>query len=310
MKLLITGAHGLLGRVLLQTDWGGDVERVGCGRRPDPVGDIPVRVVELTDAEAVHAAIAAERPDWVIHTAALTGVDQCETDPQLARRTNVEAVAHVVAASAAVDAGVVQLSTDYVFDGTAGPYAESDSPNPLSNYGRLKLESEALVLGAGTPGLVLRTLWLYGHRQGARPNFVTWALAALAGGETMRVVDDQWGNPTYVDDLARALVELCRRGVTGCYHMGGGTYMTRLELVEGLADHYGLPTPMLESTTTAELAQAAPRPLRSGLRTDALQTLLGWEPASFVAGLGRLDGEAGFRADFGALLERATGGPT
>ena len=140
-----------------------------------------------------------------------------------------------MAAAAAAGSGVVQVSTDYVFDGAAGPYSEEDATNPLSHYGRMKLESESVVLEGDGPGLVVRTLWLFGHRPGARPNLVTWPLAALARGETVRVADDQWGNPTPAADLARALVELCRRGAAGLFHAGGASFMTRAELVGRVA---------------------------------------------------------------------------
>ena len=230
MRLLVTGAHGLLGRALLQTDWGAQVELVGCGRHGEPVGDVPCHAIDLGDVDAVVDLWRRVRPDRIIHTAALTNVDRCETEPELARRVNQEIVAHVVAASVDVGAGVAHLSTDYVFDGRHGPYSEQDQPQPLSVYGRTKLESESIVLAAAVDGLVVRTLWLYGHLQSVRPNLVTWPLGALARGESIRIVGDQWGNPTYVHDLARALVELSRQGVSGLFHMGGTTFLTRQEL--------------------------------------------------------------------------------
>ena len=303
MKLLITGAHGLLGRTLLETDWGAGVELVGCGRRPAPVGGSECRVVDLTDAAAVGELISRERPDRVIHTAAETNVDRCQTEPAPARRINVDAVANLAAACAASGSGVAQLSTDYVFDGAAGPYCEEDETNPLSRYGRMKLESETLVLEGGGPGLVVRTLWLYGHRPGARPNLVTWPLEALARGETVRVVDDQWGNPTPAADLARALVELCRRGAGGLYHAGGASFLTREELVRRVAAFFGVDDGGVEPVTTAEVGQAAPRPLRSGLRSERLEAELGWAPADLETGLARMAREEAFRRDFADLVE-------
>ena len=302
MKLLVTGAHGLLGRTLLETDWGADAELVGCGRRPGAVGGRECRVVDLTEPGAVGELISRERPDRVIHTAAETNVDLCETEPAPARRINVDAVANLVTACAASGCGVVQLSTDYVFDGAAGPYSEEDETHPLSHYGRMKLASEALVLEVGGPGLVLRTLWLYGHRSGARPNLVTWPLAALARGETVRVAADQWGNPTPVADLARAAVELCRRGASGCFHVGGASFMTREELVRRTAAFFGLDCGRLETVTTAEAGQAAARPLRSGLRTDRLESELGWAPADLESGMEQMASEEAFRRDFADLV--------
>ena len=299
MRLLVTGAHGLLGRTLLGTDWGPGVELIASGRRPEPVGTTPCHAVDLEDAEAVRRLAAAVRPDRVVHTAALTNVDLCQTKPDLARRANLEVVAHVAAACADTDAGLVHLSTDYVFDGTAGPYAETDATNPLSHYGRLKLESEGLVLGGAVDGLVVRTLWLYGHRDGARPNLVTWPLLALARGEPVRVVSDQWGNPTHAGDLARALVGLCLRRATGLFHMGGATFLTRHDLLRRAAARFGLDPSGAEVVTTAHAGQAAPRPLRSGLRTGAIERELGWRPASLDEGLDRLAAQEGFARQLG-----------
>ncbi len=301
MRLLVTGAHGLLGRSLLQTDWGADIDCIGCGRRAEPVGDVPCHAIDLTDVDAVVELWRQLRPDRVIHTAAVTNVDQCETEPELARRVNHEIVAYVVAASLDVGAGIAHLSTDYVFDGQQGPYSEQDATRPLSIYGQTKLESEALLLDPGVDGLVVRTLWLYGHLRSVRPNLVTWPLAALVRGKPMRIVSDQWGNPTYVHDLARALVELSRQGVSGLFHMGGTTFLSREQLVRQVAEHFRLDASHMETMTTANAGQAAPRPLRSGLRTDTIEAQLGWSPASLVEGLERMAVETAFRQDFADL---------
>jgi dTDP-4-dehydrorhamnose reductase len=302
MRLLVTGVHGLLGRALLEADLDAGVELLGCGRQAEPIGKVPCYAVDLADQAAVVALWRQLRPDRVIHTAAVTNVDQCETDPDLARRVNLDAVANVVAACVEVGAGVAQLSTDYVFDGHHGPYSEQDEANPLSVYGQMKLASEAVVLADGVDGLVVRTLWLYGHLRSVRPNLVTWPLAALMRGESMRIVRDQWGNPTYVHDLARALVELSLQEVSGLFHMGGATFLTREELVRQVAAHFQLDDSKVESMDTATAGQAAPRPLRSGLRTDAIEARLGWVPASLSEGLERMTEDAAFGEDFAELL--------
>ena len=307
MRLLVTGAHGLLGRALLQAAPTEGMEYVGCGRQGAAVGQVPCHAIDLTDRDAVMALWRRLRPDRVIHTAAVTNVDQCETEPELARRVNLEVVENVVAACVEVGAGVAHLSTDYVFDGEAGPYSEQDVPQPLSVYGRMKLASEAVVLDAGVDGLVVRTLWLYGHLRCVRPNLVTWPLAALARGEDMRIVNDQWGNPTYVHDLARALVQLSGQGVGGLFHMGGATFLTRDELVRQVAAHFRLDASAVATMTTASAGQAARRPLRSGLRTDNIEAQLGWAPASLQEGLERMAAEPDFREDFAGLP--ATGLP-
>ena len=299
MKVLVTGAHGLLGRSLAQEAAG--LELVTCGRREEPAGPA-YRRVDLADAAAVESLIAAAAPDWVIHTAAWTDVDGCEADPGRARRVNLDLVRILGAACSAAGTRLVQLSTDYVFDGRGGPYSEADEPNPLSRYGRLKLESEGVVLGSVPEGLVVRTLWLYGHAPGVRRNLVTWPLLALARGSVLRIADDQWGNPTFAPDLARAVLELCRRDCRGLYHVGGADFMTRLELVEELAAAFGFDTGSIVPTPTAESGQLAGRPLRSGLKTAKTEAELGRPMLGLRAGLEEMRAEPCFRAEFEDIL--------
>ena len=299
MRILVTGAHGLLGRSLLHQRC--DAELLGCGRGPEPVAGRPYHQVRLLDPDAVLHLLETTRPDWVIHTAALTNVDQCEAEPELARQINLNAVAHLVDACARVDAGLVQLSTDYVFDGRDGPYGEADSTHPLSHYGRLKLESEHLVLQAPIKGLVVRTLWLYGYIAGARPNLVTWPLAALARGEQLNIVDDQWGNATYVDDLVGVLLELCRRDSCGLYHMGGADFTSRYDLVLRLADFFGLDAGLVKRVSTQSVGQLAERPLRSGLRTEALAALLDHRPLGLADCLEHMARQEAFQRHFAHL---------
>jgi len=296
----VTGAHGLLGRTLLGLDDG--VEWVASGRSQRPVEGAAYWVLDITDGAAVAETVARVRPDWIINTAALTDVDRCEQDETAARRVNAEAVGVLAEAAARQGAGVVQLSTDYVFDGTAGPYAESDPPRPLSAYGRTKLASERALLERLERAIVVRTLWLYGYEPGARPNFVTWVLDALHSGRTIRVFEDQWGNPTAASDLARVLLSLCRAEARGVYHMGGATYLTRYELALELARLFGLSPAAVQPVATQSAGLRAPRPLRSGLRTDTLCRRLRTRPLSFADGVAEMRGQAAFRRDFAHLL--------
>jgi dTDP-4-dehydrorhamnose reductase len=299
MRILVTGASGFLGRSLMALDEG--IEWVGCGRSPAEVGPGEYFVLDVTDAAAVAAAVARVRPDWVINTAAATDVDRCEVEVAQAHRLNVGAVEALATVAARLGAGVVQLSTDYVFDGTSGPYAEADAPHPLSVYGRTKLASERVLAERLERSIVVRTLWLYGYEAGARPNFVTRALTGLRQGEPVRAFDDQWGNPTYVDDLARALVALCRAEATGVFHMGGASFMTRYEMVGELARRFELDAGAIVPIRTQSAGLPAPRPLRSGLRTEALCGRTGIVPRSFAQGLDHMRGQPAFQRAFGDL---------
>lgn len=300
MRILVTGAHGFLGRSLLDIDQ--TIEWVGCGLDEGTRGAEIYHPVDLTDRPGVQELLSYVRPDWIINTAALTDVDRCETERDLARRTNADAVGHLAEAAASVDAGMVQLSTDYVFDGRNGPYSEKDEPHPLSVYGSTKLASERLLFARLDRAIVVRTLWLYGYRPGTRANFVTWALGALHRREPIRAFEDQWGNPTYVCDLARILVGLCRAGASGLFHMGGGTFMTRYELVLELARCFGLDADRVQGVSTEGAGLAAPRPLRSGLSTRSLEARLGVKPMSFEQGLEHMRQQPPFQRDFACLL--------
>jgi dTDP-4-dehydrorhamnose reductase len=254
------------------------------------------------DGETVEKLLQQLSPDWVLHTAAMTHVDGCETERALARAINVEAVAQLATACNNTGTGLVHLSTDYVFDGEDGPYGEADEPRPLSHYGALKLESEALVLEGVERALVVRTMWLYGYAPEARPNTLTWVLEALVHGEKLQIVDDQWGNPTYGPDLASALVALCRSDARGLWHMGGGSFMTRYEQAVELAIFFTLDPDLIERTTTATLAQPARRPRRSGLRTASIESQLGRKVLEFRESLRHLVQDPHFRRNYSHLI--------
>ncbi len=300
MKILVTGAQGFLGRALLAA--AGDAECVATDRSAEPVGGAACLAADLTDPHQVATLVDQVRPDWVINTAAITAVDQCETDRQLARRVNVDAVGHLAAACRRLGAGLVQISTDYVFDGTAGPYAETDVPRPLSYYGESKLASEDLVLAKLERGLVVRTLWLYGYLPGARPSFVSWALQALSQGRRVPAFDDQWGNPTYIHDLAGGLLQLCRVNASGLYHLGGATFMTRYELAVEVARFFGWDPGLVDPVPTSAAGLAAARPLRSGLATSAIERLLGRQTLGFRDGLVHMAAQDSFRRDCAHLF--------
>lgn len=274
-KLLIVGASGFLGQTLCELV-SGEWACVAASRNGE--GHIPV---ELTDAKSVASVVDDVRPRWVINAAAMTSVDGCERDPALARAIHVDGTRHLVRACEMADCGLITLSTNYVFDGKQGVYCESDEARPPNIYGQSKLEGEALVAQANCPGIVIRTAVLYGHRAACRPNFVTWAIGALEKGESIRVVTDEWTNPTYVDDLARFILDVCQTHFQGLLHFGGRDFLTRFEMVQRICDMMGYDSQLVTPITSDEFGQPAKRPLRAGLNTDLAASLSSVRPIGF-----------------------------
>ena len=235
--------------------------------------------LDIRDAEAVHAAVHGFAPDVVLHTAAYTDVDGAEADPAAAAAINVEGTRNVVQAVRGTHTVLVYFSTDYVFDGTKDrPYVETDTPRPLSAYGRTKLAGEKEVLG-WAHGMVVRTSWLFSENG---TNFVKTILSAARSkantGEPLRVVDDQVGSPTYAGHLAAAVDEALRLGVSpGLYHIAGGGYCSWCELAREVVTLAGLRVPV-EPISTAEAGRPALRPAFSALASERpIPRLPRWE---------------------------------
>jgi len=231
--------------------------------------------MDIVNREQVLSVIDRLSPELIVNTAAMTSVDGCERDPDAARRIHVDGTQHLIEACRVSGSRLVHLSTNYVFDGEAGPYAEGDDPNPLSLYGQTKFESEGLVLEADESALVIRTAVFYGP-QYDRPNFVTWALKELILGHAIRVVTDEWANPTYAPDLADSILALVNgNSVGGLYHGAGPDYFSRYDLVMALCGIFDLDRDLVTPIVSADLGQDAPRPARAGLKTDKIQSAIG-----------------------------------
>ena len=243
---------------------GRDVMRAAGG---DAVG-LTRAELDVTDAAAVRDALAGA---IVINCAAYTDVDGSEADPETAHAVNAQG-AHNVAEAAS---RVIYVSTDYVFDGRkTEPYVESDPVNPLSAYGRSKLEGERATLTASPHSLVVRTSWLFGAGGG---NFVSTMLRLGEEREELRVVDDQVGCPTFTGHLAAALVDLVEAGQHGFLHVAAGGSCTWFHFARAIFERAGVDC-RVEPQTTAELGRPAPRPANSVLRSErSAPELPAWE---------------------------------
>lgn len=266
MRVFVTGAQGMLGQDLLPILREAGDEVIPSDMRP---GTDPAFVaLDLIDLDATKEAISRARPDVVIHGAAYTNVDGAESDPDAAYRVNALGTWNVALACQEVGAAMLLVSTDYVFDGAKGTaYDEYDAPNPQSVYGRSKYAGELHVQQVLNRFYVVRTAWLYGHHG---KNFVETILQAAAERPELKVVNDQWGCPTWTRDLSRTLSALIRSGRYGIYHATGQGECTWMDFAREIVSQGGLSTPVLPQTTE-ELNRPAPRPRYSVLRNRALE---------------------------------------
>jgi len=239
------------------------------------VGSFPA--LDIRDAGATRAYVERLQPDHVLLTAALTHVDKCEENPAEAEAINVRGTENVARACRAVQAGMTFLSTDYIFNGRSGPYAEEDPPDPLSVYGRNKLDGERIVASLVDRHLIIRTMVVYSCLAGS-VNLFMQILDRAQKGEPITQPDDQWVNPTQAVNLAQALGELLETGQTGVFNLAGTTRLTRDEFARRIVARLGFDPAGVRGVPTAELRQKAPRPLNSGLKTDKAQAVLKQHP--------------------------------
>jgi dTDP-4-dehydrorhamnose reductase len=227
---------------------------------------VAVDVVDITDRKALKDVMMRNLPQTIVNTAAMTNVDACETERQLAWSVNVTVVEHLTRIARAADAHLIHLSTDYVFDGEDGPYDELATPAPINYYGKTKLAGENVLASSGIDHTIVRTNVLYGPNS-SRQDFVNWVSTNMEQRSSIKVVNDQYCNPTYVDDLSEAIIRIAERRRTGLYHIGGADYLSRFELAQQVALFYGVSPNLVKPIETEELQQTARRPLMAGLVT-------------------------------------------
>jgi len=279
MRIVITGANGLVGSrasALLRAQ-GHHVTGLGRGEQRTRSLDAYVSC-ELSDEAAVAAAMAAARPETVLHTASMTEVDACEKAPSLAYAANVDAAANVARAAARANAHLVHVSTDYVFDGEEGPYDESARPNPRGVYAVTKFlgEQAAMLLAPGCA--IARTAVVFGWPAAARPNFGSWLVGALGSGQQVKLFEDQVVSPSFADSVAEMVSELAVRRLGGVWNTSGAQPVNRVGFGLALCQVFGFDPGLIVPSRLADLKLASPRPLRSALQTGKAAAHLSAQP--------------------------------
>lgn len=290
MKILITGSNGLLGQKIVQQCIRHSIDfcatSKGSNRNPDCPDDVYVEM-DITSEESVSNVLDRYRPTHVIHTAAMTNVDQCELQPVACKKMNTEAVGIVFRASKALKAHFQLLSTDFVFDGLKGDYTEDDVVNPLSEYAKSKVDAEQILLSdAYKNWSIARTIIVYGEGHHlSRSNIVLWAVEALRKGDPLNIVDDQFRAPTWADDLAWGCLQICRKNEIGIFHLSGPETMSIYDLVCRIAKYLGISTDGINRVQTNGLTQAAQRPPKTGFNLSKSQLRLGYAPKTLESTL-------------------------
>ena len=286
MKILITGSNGLLGQKLLhKLRQDSSVELFATSKGENRVSEqngYTYFELDITNQKQVAELIANKKPDVVINTAAMTNVDLCEDEKQVCDALNVEAVRYLADACAKIDAHLIQISTDFIFDGEDGPYTEQDKPNPLSYYGLSKLKSEQILQAHSVKWTILRTIIVFGVGEKlSKGNIVLWAKGALEKGDPLNIIDDQFRAPTLAEDLADICILAAKKKAFGIFNASGKDIMSIYEIVERIAKHYGNSTENLNKISTATLKQKAGRPPKTGFILDKSRKELGYNPHSF-----------------------------
>lgn len=290
-RVLITGANGLLGQALVRRmsaspeydvlatarDDSPRFENASCGYTP----------VDVTNPSAVKAVFQNFTPNVVVNCAALSDVSACEENRNEAWAVNARAVKRLAKHCSDTGARLVQVSTDFVFNGKRGPYDEKARPDPVNYYGRTKLAAENAVREAGRSNwAIVRTVLLYGTgRDLRRSNIVLRAMDTLSKGERMHIVDDQYRTPTFVDDLAAGIERLVHFEKKGIYHLSGRELVSVYELACTAARVFGLDDSLIEPVPSDYFDDAVKRPLRTGFIILKAETELGYDPHALEDGL-------------------------
>lgn len=289
MKILITGANGLLGQKLaLLMDEDPEITLVATARKPlgYSLQNGTFAKMDIENKEDIVSVFFEHKPDVVIHTAAMTQVDDCETQRDQCWKANVTAVELLAEACQWYNTHLVYVSTDFIFDGTRGPLDENEKPAPVNYYGESKLAAEKIVQASSLDWSILRTVLVYGITPDmSRSNIVLWVKNSLEQGKTIKVVNDQWRTPTLAEDLAMGCYLAAKKRAKGVFNISGKDFMSPYDIALKTAEYFKLDKALITAVDSNTFKQTARRPLTTGFIIDKARKELGYEPRSFEEGL-------------------------
>ncbi|MBN2366529.1 MAG: dTDP-4-dehydrorhamnose reductase [Calditrichaeota bacterium] len=281
-KVLITGTNGLLGQALVnELEKKYQILPTGQEEKsPIPMNNDIYECFDITNFSQCKNLINEFAPDVIVNAASYTNVDDCERNKEFCWQVNVKGVENLAQLARRYDIHLLHYSTDYVFDGKNGPYDENEKPLPLGYYGKSKLASENVLRQIGCPFTIIRTCVLYGTGREVKKNFFLWSLENLREGSPIKVVTDQYNNPTLAEDLASGSMLVIDQAAVGLYHMAGNEYLNRFDFVKNVATVFSLNEKLISPVETRELGQLAERPLYGGLKIEHASDHLGYNPRS------------------------------
>ena len=286
-RILLIGANGMLGLRIVEFFSGKQsIELLCCSVEELPLFEnVDYISCDISKRDEIKKIIFDFYPDVIINAAAYTNVDKSETERELAWKINVKGVEYLAESARIIDAHLIHISSDYVFDGKSGPYNENEKPNPIGYYGRTKLASENALRISGSINTIIRTNVLYGIASKSRPDFVRWVVQTLRENKSIRIVTDQINNPTFIDDLVQAINKIIDYNKTGIFNIGGKVFLSRYDFTLLIANFFNLDRSLILPITTEELHQPAKRPLNSGLIILKAETEIGYKPSTIIESL-------------------------
>lgn len=289
MRILVTGANGLLGQKLIQLlDSKKEIGLIATARNPLSIRLTrgKFHLLDITNKDSVDSVISQTKPDVVINTAAMTQVDHCETEREKCWLSNVTAVSYLVEACERSKTKLIHVSTDFIFDGKEGPLKEDAIPDPVNYYGESKLAGEEIIKKSTLEWSIIRTVLVYGITSDlSRSNIVLWVKQNLESGKVINVVNDQWRTPTLAEDLAMGCYQVASKKATGIFHISGEVMMTPYDIALETAKYFKLDKSLIKPTDSNTFKQPAARPLKTGFHIGKAKELLGYSPHSFNEGL-------------------------
>ncbi len=289
-KILITGSNGLLGQKLVELLLSAkDIQIIATARGENrlPFHDgYEYQSMDITNREQVQEVVANTKPNVIIHTAAMTNVDQCESEKAVCWAQNVSSVEYLIEACSKIDCFLLHVSTDFIFDGTSGPYKEDAEANPISFYGWSKYAAEKLVIHSNIRWGIARTVLVYGIAHDmSRTNIILWVKKSLEDGKNIKVVTDQWRTPTLAEDLAKGCALIAQQEAEGVFNISGKDFLTPYEMAIMTADFFKLDKSLISQADSTTFSQPAKRPPRTGFDLSKSREVLGYEPVSFTEGI-------------------------